>query len=117
MYSVLPATSSRLSRLPAWRPGGTLETRPASGAGAPHRLGGGCHAEAAVERPQRNDDARLELGGHLLAIQRQDLDRQIALAVLGQIAVAAVVAVVEREIDRQDLDLEDVTRLGVLDVD
>ncbi len=34
MYSVLPATSSLLSRLPACRPGGLLLTRPSSGAGA-----------------------------------------------------------------------------------
>ena len=34
MYSVVPATSSRLSRLPACRAGGLLLTRPSSGAGA-----------------------------------------------------------------------------------
>src|SRR3989442_147740 len=34
MYSVVPATRSLLSRLPAWVPGGVLLTRPISGAGA-----------------------------------------------------------------------------------
>ena len=34
MYKVAPAISSRLSRLPAWRPGGLLLRRPISAAGA-----------------------------------------------------------------------------------
>ena len=40
MKSVLPTTSSRLSRLPAWRPGGLLLTRPASGGGVTVNSGG-----------------------------------------------------------------------------
>src|SRR6185503_3086966 len=81
------------------------------------RVGGGGDSHAAVERVEGNDDSRLELGGHLLAVELKDLGGDVLLAVLGEIAIAAVVAVVEGEIDRQDLDLEDVSRLGALDED
>ncbi len=59
----MPATSSRLSRLPAWRPGGLLLTRPSSGAGATPML--------PKNGLQRNHDARQELRRHRLAIERE----------------------------------------------
>src|SRR5882724_9479998 len=83
MNSVEPATSSRLSRLPAWRPGGLLLTRPSSGAGATPML------------PK---------------------NAQRAVAVLRHDPAAAVVAVVEREIDGENPDLQHVARLGTLDI-
>ena len=54
--------------------------------------------------------------GHVLAVEREDLRRRAALAVLRHEAAAAVVAVVDRQIDRQDLHLERVARLGAFDV-
>ena len=48
--SVVPATSSLLSRLPAWIPGGALFSRPID---ARRR-----HAHAAEERAERDLDAR-----------------------------------------------------------
>ena len=52
-----------------------------------------------------------------LLVERNDRGARRLVAVLGHEAAAAVVAVVDREIDRQDLHLERVTRLRALDVD
>ncbi len=79
----------------------------------------GCRsdAHAAEERPERNDDARQERRRHVLAIEADDRLRAALLAVLPHVAAAAVVAVGDRQIDRQHLHLERVTGLGAVDVD
>src|SRR5262249_27154716 len=74
------------------------------------------HSHAAEERPERNDDARLELRGHRLGIELQDRLENRWIAVRRNEATAAVVAVVDRKIDRQDLHLEHVAWFGALHV-
>src|SRR5215467_7457110 len=72
---------------------------------------------AAEERLERDDDARRELRGHLLRVDRNDARRDLAVAVLRQDAAAAVVAVIDVEADRENLYLEHVARLRALDED
>ena len=56
------------------------------------QLGGGRHAHAAEERPERDDDSRRVLRGHRLPVDRHDLQRLGSIAVLGDEPAAAVVA-------------------------
>src|SRR5262249_53671356 len=79
------------------------------------RLGRDPHT--AEERLERNDQARPELRGHRLLVQLNDLDADRAIAILGQETTAAVVAVVDREIDREHLHLEGVAGLGAFNKD
>jgi hypothetical protein len=72
---------------------------------------------AAEERLQRNHDPGGELGRHRLAVELEDSRAARALAaVAGQVAAAPVVAVVDRQVDREDFHLEDVARFGTFDV-
>src|SRR6187455_1168160 len=57
------------------------------------------YAHAAEERLQRDDDAGLELRCHRPAIERQQPRGQRAVAVRGDEAAAAVVAVVDGQVD------------------
>src|SRR5204862_3569025 len=75
------------------------------------------NTHAPVERLQGNDDAGSELGGHRLRVQVQNLHAGGSIAVLRDEPVAPVVGVVDGEVDRQHLHLEDVARLRALDED
>src|SRR5665213_3459936 len=74
----------------------------------------GRQANAAVKRPQRNYDAGSKLGRHLLPVESQDLHGYIGLTIFRHEALATVVAVVDRERDRQDLDLQHIAGLCAL---
>ena len=100
MYSVDPATSSRLSRLPAWRPGGLLLTRPISTAGATPMLPK--NGFSGITIPGTNSDVIVLLSSWRILVPAR-LSQFAA-----HVARAAVVAVVDRQIDRQHLDLEHV---------
>ncbi len=65
---------------------------------------------------ERQNDAGSELRGHAAAIEVQDFDRRIRLAVLRQKALATVVAVVDRQQNRENLDFQHVTGLSTLDI-
>src|SRR5579871_5097817 len=72
----------------------------------------GCHAHAAEEGMQWQYDAGGELRCHSAAIQLNDLDRFIRFAVLWEKSLAPVVSVVERQLYRENLDLQYITRFG-----
>src|SRR5204862_3844303 len=77
------------------------------------------HAHAAEERLHRDDDTRHELRSHRLLVERDQaaaLTARSAIAVGRDEAAAAVVPVIDREIDRQDLHFEHVAWLGPFDV-
>jgi len=102
MNSVAPATSARLSRRIA--------------ADAPRRRIGR-DAHAAEERMQRDRDAGREGRRHRGRVERDDARALLPIrgTVVGNVAAAAVVAVRNREIDREDLHLQRVTRFCALD--
>ena len=73
--------------------------------------------DAAVEGFQRNHDPGEKLGRHFFAIEMDDLRRHAGFAVLRQIPAAAVVAVVDRQFDREDFDFQHVAGFCTLDID
>src|SRR4029077_12815031 len=81
----------------------------------PTGFGRGRDPHAAEEWAQRHDDAGCELGAHGAALERDDAHGHPWLAVLRQHSAAAVVAVVDREIDREDPHLEHIAGLCALD--
>ena len=72
------------------------------------------HAHAAEERPERNGGAH-ERGGHRLPIHLDDGGPAARDAVLADESAATVVAVRDRQVDRQQLDLQCIARLGAGD--
>ena len=90
-------------------PGGLLLTRPSSGGGATPMLPK--NGFSGITMPGAN------VAVIALPIERDDRDGAPALAVLAHEAAAAVVAVVDRQIDRQHLHLERVARLRAFDKD
>src|SRR5580658_1340196 len=66
-------------------------------------LGARRNTHAAEERPQWYHDAGSELRGHAPAVERDDAHRSARLAILRQYPLAAVVAIVDRQIDRLNL--------------
>ena len=106
---MLPATSSLLSRLPACRPGGLLLTRPSSGAGATPMLPK--NGLSGMTMPGMNSAVIVVRSSVMI------FDRTRPIAVLRDEAAAAVVAVVDRQVDRQHLHLEHVARLRAFDID
>jgi hypothetical protein len=76
------------------------------------------NAHAAEERTQGNHDARREHRRHPFAVERKD--RGVVGAgptVVAQKSAAAVVAVGDRQIDREDPHFERIAGLGPFDVD
>src|SRR5215471_8919198 len=75
-------------------------------------------ADAAEEGTQRNDDTRCERRGHRPSVKRDDLRGSARRrAVVGHVASTPVVAVWDREIDREDLHFERIAWFRPFDED
>src|SRR5690348_6962640 len=69
-------------------------------------------AHAAEERLERDHDSGLELGRLCFRVDLQNFLWNCSIAILGNKAAAPVIAVVDRKIDREDLDLERISGLS-----
>ena len=111
MKSVVPATRSLLSRLPAWMPGGPLLMRPAASGGATPMLPK--NGRSGISMLSR------ELGDVALQVER--MTSSGALEILrGQHAALraeAVVGVWNGDADLLDAHLQRVAGLGAFDID
>ena len=113
MKSVVPATSSLLSRFPAWIPGGALFSRPIDAGGATPTLPkNGCSgivipvAEVAehVDRVELDDLASCDCAGEILGQEAAPRSERVA-------------RVVDRRPDGLEAHLEHVARVRAFDVD
>src|SRR4029079_12010408 len=70
------------------------------------------NTHASKERTERHNDSREELGGHGFLIELNDLRPCAAFAVFRHETAAAVVAIVDVEIDGKDLHFQRIAGLG-----
>src|SRR5262245_46430900 len=75
----------------------------------------GRHSHASEKGPKRNDNSRKHSRGHAFLVKWDDLCGSTRFAVFGKKSAAAVVPIIEREVDREDLYLECVTRFRAFD--
>src|ERR1051326_2683176 len=74
------------------------------------------HTHTAEKRTHGDNNARPEFRGHLVFVEWNNTGRFRPVAVLRKESAASVVTIIDREIDRENLDLERVTRFGAFDV-
>src|SRR5256885_17236985 len=74
------------------------------------------HAHASKEGPKRNDDSRKELRRHRSLVERDDPGGQSLIAVFRDESAAAVVPVIDGEVDREDVYLENVAGFSAFHV-
>src|SRR5256885_13748140 len=75
-----------------------------------------CALPISEERPQWYDDPGSELRGHPVAVEWDDAHRRVRLAIFRQYPLAAVVAIVDCQVDRLNLDLEHIAWLCTLHI-
>src|SRR5215813_7855130 len=76
----------------------------------------GRHSHASEKGLKGNTIPRKHSRGHCFLVKWDDLCGSIRFAVFGKKSAAAVVPIIERKVDREDLYLECVTRFRAFDV-
>src|SRR5207249_7071457 len=74
------------------------------------------HAHTAEKRAHGNNNARPEFGSHPIFVEWNDTGRFRLVAVLRKESAASVVTIIDRQIDRENLDLERVTWFGAFNI-